>query len=122
MKIPFREMFLFCAILSSGVPKLCAAEASNWAGDYTDKKFLNGAATFQLTIEQSGGKIQVSFDAVNNNGQGCAPEGQGMATVSGKGKLQFGFRDNAGNAGNGTIVRSGEDLIVSLKTTKIAKQ
>ena len=98
-----------------------AAEA-NWAGEYSDKKFLNGSATFQLTIEQQGSKIQVSFDAVKNDGSGCAPEAQGMATASGKDKLQFSFRDNQGNAGNGTITRAGDDLVVSLKATRVAKQ
>ena len=98
------------------------AEAASWAGEYNDKKFLNGSATFQLTIEQSGSKIQVSFDAVNNNGQGCAPEAQGMASASGKDKLTFNFRDNQGNAGSGTITRAGGALVVSLKPTKVARQ
>jgi len=75
---------------------------------------------FQLTIEQSGSKIQVSFDAANNDGSDCAPEAQGMATASGKDKLQFSFRDNQWNSGSGTITRSGEQLVVSLKATKMA--
>ncbi len=99
-----------------------AAQSDTWAGEYADKKFLNGSATFQLTIEQSGSKIQVSFDAVNNSGQGCAPEAQGAATPNGKDKLQFSFRDSEGNMGNGTITRAGEDVVVSLKATKVAKQ
>ncbi len=45
-----------------------------------------------------------------------------MATVSGKDRLQFSFHDNQGNTGNGTITRSGDDLLVSLKTTKAVKQ
>jgi hypothetical protein len=98
-----------------------AADTGSWAGEYTDKKFLNGSATFQLSIEQSGGKIQVSFDAVNNNGQGCAPEAQGMATASGKDKLQFSFRDNEGNAGTGTLALTGDGVLLSLKSTKVAK-
>lgn len=96
------------------------AADSSWTGEYSDKKFLNGTAVLQLSIEQSGAKIQVSFDAANNDGSGCAPEAQGMATASGKDKLQFTFRDNQGNAGNGTITRSGDQLIVSLKATKMA--
>jgi hypothetical protein len=102
---------------------LCfASTAENWAGEYSDKKFLSGSATFQLTIEGSGNKIQVSFDAVNNDGSGCAPEAQGMARTIGKDKLQFSFRDSEGNAGNGTITRAGDGLLVSLKATKVAKQ
>ena len=100
-----------------------AATPDNWAGEYADKKFLNGSATFQLTIEESGNKIQVSFDAVNNGGRGCAPEAQAIVTVNGKDKLQFSFQDSEGNAGKGTITRAGDnDLIVSLKATKVAKQ
>jgi hypothetical protein len=99
-----------------------AAPGETWAGEYADKKFLNGSATFQLTIEESGNKIQVSFDAVNNNGQGCAPEAKGTAKENGKDRLQFSYRDSEGNAGNGTITRAGDDLVVSLKTTKMVKQ
>ncbi|MGZ4966381.1 MAG: hypothetical protein ACXWFY_05565 [Chthoniobacterales bacterium] len=43
-----------------------------------------------------------------------------MATAGGKDKLQFNFHDNQGNAGNGTITRSGNQLVVSLKATKMA--
>ncbi len=117
-----RHLFLFL-LLAALVSRISfAAENASWAGEYSDKKFLNGSAVFQLTIEQSGSKIQVSFDAVNNDGSGCAPEAQGMATASGKDKLQFSFRDNQGNAGNGAIARSGDQLVVSLKATKVAKQ
>lgn len=98
-----------------------AAGIESWAGEYADKKFLNGSAVFQLTIEQAGSKIQVSFDAVNNNGEGCAPEAQGPATANGKDKLQFTFRDNQGNAGNGTVTRAGDELIVALQSTKVAR-
>jgi hypothetical protein len=117
-----KSSFLLNAALLLLAGSVSFAAESNWAGEYSDKKFLNGSATFQLTIEQQGGKIQVSFDAVNNNGQGCAPEAQGMATTSGKDKLTFSFRDNQGNAGTGTITRAGEDLVLALKATKIAKQ
>jgi hypothetical protein len=110
--------FLFALLVS----RHTFAAENSWAGEYSDKKFLNGSAVFQLTIEQAGSKIQVSFDAANNDGSGCAPEAEGMATASGKDKLQFSFRDNQGNAGNGTITRSGDQLVVSLKATKMAKQ
>ncbi|MFL6529288.1 MAG: hypothetical protein ACJ8LI_04975 [Chthoniobacterales bacterium] len=116
------RLTLCCAVVCLFALGARAAEPGSWAGEYTDKKFLNGSATFQLSIEQSGGKTQVSFDAVNNDGGGCAPEAQGMATASGKDKLTFNFRDNEGNAGTGTITRSGDDVVVSLKATKVAKQ
>ena len=95
-----------------------ASEAQSWAGEYTDKKFLNGSAVFQLSIEQEGKDIQVSFDAVRNDGRGCAPEAQALAKSIGKG-LQFTFQDSGGNAGTGTITRDGADLVVSLKPTRV---
>lgn len=103
-------------LLALGV---CAAQAQSWAGEYTDKKFLSGNAVFQLSIEQQGRDIQVSFDAAHNDGHGCAPEAQGTAKPSGQG-LQFTFQDSTGNSGTGTITRDGNDLVVSLKLTRIA--
>src|SRR3954453_3239507 len=116
-----KARYLIAAVLLVFNSTNSFAAESTWAGEYTDKHFLNGSATFQLSIEESGGKIQVSFDAVNNNGQGCAPEGQGMATASGKEKLQFTFRDNEGNAGTGTVTLAGDRVLLSLKATKAAK-
>ncbi len=116
-----RPLFRITPTLLLATQLSFAASPDTWTGEYADKKFLNGSATFQLTIEESGNKIQVSFDAVKNDGRGCAPEAQGMATASGKEKLQFSFRDSEGNAGNGTITRAGDELVVSLRTTKVAK-
>ena len=95
-----------------------AAEPQTWAGEYTDKKFLNGSAVFQLSIEQEGKDIQVSFDAVRNDGGGCAPEAQALAKSTGKG-LQFTFQDSSGNTGTGSISKDGADLVVSLKPTRV---
>ena len=96
-----------------------AADTPNWAGEYADKKFLNGRAVFQLGIEQSGGAMQVSFDGVYGDAHGAAPEGQGPAKVSGN-TLEFAFKDNFGNSGTGTITRAGDDIILSMKTTHMA--
>ena len=98
-----------------------AAESSGWAGEFKNPKLLGGKATFQLSIEQQGKKVQVSFDAVRNDGKGPAPEGQGSATASGD-TLQFKFEDNFRNAGTGTIKRSGDDVIVSMKTTRVGNK
>jgi len=89
-----------------------------WAGQYADKKFLGGRAVFQLSIEQSGGAIQVSFDAVYNDGHGAAPEAEGPAKVSGN-TLTFKFEDSFKNSGTGTITRAGDDIIVSLNPTHV---
>ena len=96
------------------------AADSGWAGQYTDKNFLGGKAVFQLTIEQSGSAIQVSFDAAHNDAHGAAPEGQGPAKVAGKETLTFKFEDSFSNSGTGTIKRAGNDIILSMKTTHVA--
>ena len=98
-----------------------AADPNSWAGEFKNPKLLNGKATFQLSIEQQGSKVQVSFDAVRNDGKGPAPEGQGSATVSGD-TLQFKFEDNFRNAGTGTIKRSGEDVVLSMKATRVGNK
>lgn len=97
-----------------------ATDSSGWAGQYTDKKFLGGRAVFQLTIEQSGNKMQVSFDAAWADGHGAAPEAEGPATVSGN-TLTFKFEDTFENSGTGTITRVGNDIIVSINPTHVAE-
>jgi hypothetical protein len=109
--------FLFLSALASFTAK--AAE-SGWAGQYADKNFNGGKSVFQLTIEQSGNAIQVSFDAAHNDAHGAAPEGQGPAKISGKDTLSFKFEDSFSNSGTGTIKRAGNDIIVSMKTTHVA--
>src|SRR6266404_2606465 len=82
--------------------QLCLAGGENWAGQYTDKKFLGSRAVFQLSIEQSGSATQVSFDAAWADGHGAAPEAEGPASVSGN-TLTFKFEDIFKNSGTGTI-------------------
>ena len=70
------------------------------------RSFLSGQAVFQMSIEQSGGAMQVAFDAAYTDGHGAAPEGEGPAQ---------GFRQHAAiqirrhfrNSGTGTITRRG---------------
>ena len=104
----------FVLLLSTAL----AAEPASWVGEYRDQKFLNGRAVFQLSIEQSGGGMQVAFDAAHNDGHGAAPEGQGPAKVSGT-TLTFKFEDSFGNTGTGTITRAGNDIIVSINPTQV---
>jgi len=111
---------LAASVLIFGLSTAMAAEPASWVGEYTDKKFLNGRAVFQLSIEQSGGRMQVSFDAAHNDGHGAAPEGQGPAKVSGN-TLQFKFEDSLGNTGTGTITRAADGIVVSMKTSKVAE-
>jgi hypothetical protein len=97
-----------------------AADAPSWAGEYRAEKFLNGLAVFQLSIEQSGSSMQVTFDGAYMDAHGAAPEGQGPAKIAGD-TLQFKFEDSFSNSGTGTITRAGDDIIVSMKTTHVAE-
>ena len=117
-------LFLRCLVTATALLALVnpAARAadSGWAGQYSDKKFLGGRAVFQLTIEQSGSRMQVSFDAGWADGHGAAPEGEGPATVSGN-MVTFKFEDTFKNSGTGTITRAGEEIIVSITATHVAE-
>jgi hypothetical protein len=95
-----------------------AAEPPSWAGEYRADKFLNGRAVFQLSIEQSGSAMKVSFDAAWEDGHGAAPEAEGPAKISGN-SLTFKFEDSFKNSGTGTITRAGNDIIVSLNPTHV---
>jgi hypothetical protein len=108
---------LFLAAASVAAP---AADSPGWAGQYRDDKFLGGRAVFQLSIEQSGSKMQVSFDAAWVDGHGAAPEAEGPATVSGN-TLTFTFKDTFENSGTGTITRAGNDILVSINPTRLVE-
>src|SRR5438270_14050594 len=97
-----------------------AAQSTNFAGEYADKNFLSGQATFQMSLEQSGNTLSVWFSAGYNDGHGLQPVADGNGKITSKGTVEFTFTDSARNAGTGTITRAGEDIIVSLKTTRVA--
>jgi hypothetical protein len=109
--------FFFLALLSLSV---LAADSSGWAGQYRDNKFLGGRAVFQLSIEQSGSAIKVSFDAAWNDGHGAAPAAEGPRSLSGN-TLNFKFEDSFGNKGTGTVTRAGNDVLVSINPTHVAE-
>ena len=120
MKTRFLCLLLAATTLNL-VPVIArAADASTWTGEYTDKKFMNGQAVFQLSLTQEGSQtVKIGFDAVYNDGRDCAPEAEGTGKIVGKRMLKFTFHDNEHNSGTGTITRAGDDVIVSLKTTRI---
>src|SRR5438552_10659775 len=97
-----------------------AAQSSNFAGEYADRNFLNGQATFQMSLEQSGSAVSVWFSAGYNDGHSIQPIADGSGKMTGKGPVEFSFTDSSHNAGTGTITRAGEDIIVSIKTTRVA--
>ena len=97
-----------------------AAGLPNFAGEYADRNFLNGQATFQMSLEQSGNTVSVWFSAGYNDGHSIQPVADGSGKITGKGTVELTFTDSARNAGTGTITRAGDDIIVSLKTTRVA--
>lgn len=117
MKLSAKSFMLLVALVVARITQ--AAEPATWTGEYTDKKFLNGQAVFQMSLTQEGQIVKIGFDAVYNSGRDCAPEAEATGKMVGKGTLKFTFQDNHHNAGTGTITRAGEDVIVSLKATRI---
>ena len=124
MKMPLsdavfrRPTFAFLFILATS-PLLSAADAPKFAGEYADKKFLNGQAVFQLSLEQKGNTVNIFFAAGYNDGHGTAPETNCTGKVHAKGTVEFKFVDSDGNAGTGTIARAGSDVVVSIKATTV---
>ena len=97
-----------------------AAGLPNFAGEYADRNFLNGQATFQMSLEQSGNTVSIWFSAGYNDGHSIQPVADGSGKITGKGTVELTFTDSARNAGTGTITRAGDDIIVSLKTNRVA--
>ena len=117
-KAPMKDRHLLIAAI---VFVLIAANASaeNFAGEYADKAYLKGTSVFQLSLEQNGNDVAVFFSAAHNDGSGAAPEADGKGKANGD-KVQFTWSDSFKNSGTGTIKKSGNDVIVSIKTAKIA--
>jgi hypothetical protein len=108
------------SLLFSAVATLVVAEAQNFTGEYADRNFLGGQATFQMSLEQSGNAVSVWFSAGYNDGHSIQPVADGSGRVSGKGTVEFTFNDSSHNGGTGTITHTGDDIIVSLKVTRVA--
>ena len=92
----------------------------NWTGEYADRSFLNGQAVFQMSLNQSGNTVSVWFSAGYSDGHGCGPDAEGKGKVTPKGTVDFTFRDSSNNAGTGTITRTEDGIIVSLRTRHVA--
>jgi hypothetical protein len=110
---------LFALIVLGATASTTFSAESNWAGEYADKKFLNGQAVFQMSIQQSGNAIQVAFDAAYVDAHGAAPEGDGRAKITGANTLEFKWEDSFKNSGTATIKRTADGVIVSMKPTRV---
>jgi hypothetical protein len=110
------------SLLFFAVATLVVAEAQNFTGEFADRNFLGGQATFQMSLEQSGNAVSVWFSAGYNDGHSIQPVAEGSGRISGKGTVEFTFSDSSHNAGTGTITHAGDDIIVSLKVTRVTDQ
>jgi hypothetical protein len=115
-----QQLALTAILLTLSAIIVIAADLPNFTGEYADKKFLNGKAVLQMSLEQGGSTASVWFSAVYNDGHGAAPEAAGTGKITGKGTVEFKFEDSFKNLGAGTVARSGEDIIVSIKATRVA--
>jgi len=111
-------LLIFSIVLSATIPNTALA-GSNWTGEYANKNFLNGEAVFQFSIEPSGTAIKIAFDAAYNDAHGAAPDGEGQARITGKNTLEFKWEDSFENSGTGTLMRIGDGINVSMKTTRV---
>jgi len=110
---------VIASIIAAGITGY-AADSPNFAGEYADKKFMSGQAVLQLSLEQSGKQVSIFFSGVRNDGQGAAPEINATGNVTSKGIVEFKFEDDLKNSGTGTISRAGDDVVLSIKPTKVA--
>jgi hypothetical protein len=110
---------LLASIVVGAAASTVFSAESNWAGEYADKKFLKGQAVFQMSIQQSGNAIQVSFDAAYNDAHGAAPDGDGQAKIASTNTLEFKWEDSFKNSGTGMIKRTADSIIVSMKPTRV---
>ena len=84
------------------------------------EKYLNEQAVFQLNLLQEGETITVDFDAVYNDGHGCAPQGNGSARAVDHNTLQLSFTDTANNGGTWRIKCVDDGVIISIIPTRVA--
>ena len=114
-----RKLIVVLIMFALSLVITAAAETPSFAGEYTDKNFLDGKAVFQLSLEQRGNTVSVFFSAIYNDAHGAAPEADGTGKVTAKGIVEFKWDDSFSNTGSGTITRSGDDVVVSIKTAKV---
>jgi|HubBroStandDraft_4_1064222.scaffolds.fasta_scaffold267923_2 hypothetical protein len=98
---------------------VAAADPTDWTGEF--KTSVHGGGVFELSLEQQGGAIQLSFNAAYSDGHGAAPDGSGTGKMNPKGTVEFTFEDSFSNTGTGIISRAGKDIIVSMKMTNVVE-
>ena len=72
-----KPSFVLSIIAVTAVLTLTAAGTGKFDGEFSDKKFLNGQAVFEFSIQQSGNALNIAFDAAYSDGHGAAPDATG---------------------------------------------
>lgn len=111
----------FCsfALIAFVTVRSTITAAPAFDGEYADKKFLNGQGVFEFSIHQTGGALDIAFDAAYSDGHGAAPDATGAGNINGN-TAQFTWKDSQGNTGTGTIAPSDDGIIVSMKAVHVA--
>jgi hypothetical protein len=115
----WNDIALFISVVLIATEVNAFSAEQNWTGECADKNFLNGQAVFEMSITQSGNTLQIAFDAAYNDAHAAAPDGEGEGRITGKNTVEFKWEDSFKNSGTGTITRAGEDILVSMNTTRV---
>jgi hypothetical protein len=114
-----KYFYSFALIAFAILGSTMAAAPATFDGEYADKKFLNGQGVFEFSIHQTGGALDIAFDAAYSDGHGAAPDATGAGKVNGN-TAEFTWKDSQGNTGTGTIGRTNDGIVVSMKAVHVA--
>lgn len=114
-----RPVLASITIAFATVGSIEAAGPGKFDGEFVDKKYLDGQAVFEFSVQQSGNTLTIAFDAAYSDGHGVAPESTGTGRVTGS-SAQFTWKDSHRNLGSGTITLVGDDILLSLKPTRMS--
>src|SRR5213595_22152 len=114
-----KHSFPFAVIALATIGTVMAAGPAKFDGEFVDKKFLNGQGVFEFSIHQTGGALEIAFDAAYSDGHGAAPDATGAGKVNGN-TAEFTWKDSEGNTGTGTIARTSDGVVVSMKAVHVA--
>jgi hypothetical protein len=84
------------------------------------QKFLKWPSHISNELGAERNTVSVWFSTGYNDRHDCGPDAEGKGKITPKGAIEFTFRDSANNSGSGAITCVGSDIIVSMKTTRVA--
>ena|SRR6267378_4907093 len=90
------------------------------AGDYADRNLLHGYGTVQVSVQQTGEDVSISFYGRYNESGHAGSQFTATGKARGTRLAEFEFEDSCGNTGVGAIIRFKDVLTVSIKAKHIA--